>query len=186
MSMQAIVSALNRLQSGRLSLLLWLLLNGCQSPAVPPQRVINIQQQWELEPGDLIGDQLVVGSLGDISIQLKNQTLKAPFPGKVEPSTINQCVIYSTPEVPAYLFRFCGVRRPQFGHVKAGQHIGGGEHIQFATLRRQPDGTWIIVEPSTGVLERAISQHRTRKSSETAPATQDKFDNSSISNNSVN
>lgn len=160
MSMQAIVSVLNRFQRGSWTLLLGLAFSSCQSQSLPPQRVINIQQQWELEPGDLIGEHLVVGSLGDISIQLKHRSLKAPFPGKVEPSTIEQCIIYSTPEVPAYLFRFCGLRRPKFGTVKSGQIIGGGSHIQFATLRRQPDGTWIIVEPSTGVLERAISDHR--------------------------
>ncbi len=157
--MQAIVSALSRLQLNLWTPVLGLILSSCQSQAIPPQRVINIQQQWELEPGDLIGDHLVVGSLGDISIQLKHQSLRAPFPGKVEPSTFDQCVIYSTPEVPAYLFRFCGLRRPRFGPIKAGQSIGGGSHVQFATLRRQPDGTWIIVEPSTGVLERAISRN---------------------------
>ncbi|WP_051394507.1 hypothetical protein [Leptolyngbya sp. Heron Island J] len=160
MSMQAIVSALSKLQPNLWMVLLGVLLSSCQPQTIPPKRVINIQQQWELEPGDRIADRLVVGSLGDISIQLNRQPLKAPFPGKVEPSTFDQCVIYSTPEVPAYLFRFCGLQRPKFGPVKAGQRIGGGSHVQFATLRRQPDGTWIIVEPSTGILERAISKER--------------------------
>ncbi|MEM9804092.1 MAG: hypothetical protein AAF959_02345 [Cyanobacteria bacterium P01_D01_bin.56] len=141
-------------------LLLGLLLSSCQTQTIPPKRVINIEQEWELETGDFVADHLVVGGLGDISIQLKRQPLKAPFLGKVEPSTIDQCVIYSTPEVPAYLFRFCGLKRPRFGNVKAGQTIGAGPQVQFATLRRQPDGTWIIVEPSTGILERAISGHR--------------------------
>ena len=158
MSMQAIVLALSRFKLPKWILLSGLILSSCQSQALPPKRVINIQQQWELEPGDLIADTLVVGSLGDISIQLKGTPLRAPFAGKLEPSTFEQCAIYSTPEVPAYLFRFCGLRRPRFGAVKAGQTMGNGSHIQFATLRRQPDGTWIIVEPSTGILERAISK----------------------------
>lgn len=144
-----------------------LILSSCQPQAPPPQRVINIQQQWELEPGDQIAEYLVVGSLGDVSIQLKRAPIKAPFPGKVEPSTFEHCVIYSTPEVPAYLFRFCGLRRPRFGTVKTGQTIGSGSYVQFATLRRQPDGTWIIVEPSTGILERAISQERFSSDSNT-------------------
>lgn len=157
MSMQVIASVLSRLQLSQWALLLGLAVSSCQTATIPPKRVINIHQEWELEPGDLIGEHLVVGSLGDISIQLKRQPLRAPFLGELEPSTIEQCVIYSTPEVPAYLFRFCGLRRPRFGHVDAGQIIGSGSYIQFATLRRQPDGTWIIVEPSTGILERAIS-----------------------------
>ena len=167
MSMQAIVLALSRFNLPRWILLLGVVLSSCQPQALPPKRVINIQQQWELEPGDLIADTLVVGSLGDISIQLKRTPLRAPFAGKLEPSTFEQCAIYSTPEVPAYLFRFCGLQRPRFGPVKAGQTMGGGSHIQFATLRRQPDGTWIIVEPSTGILERAISnRHSDDKSND--------------------
>ncbi len=178
MSMQVIVSALSRSQHRLWILFFGLLLSSCQSQATPPKRVINIQQQWELEPGDKIADHLVVGSLGDISIQLKHQPLRAPFPGKVEPSTFAQCVIYSTPEVPAYLFRFCGLQRPRLGNIKAGQTMGGGRHIQFATLRRQPDGTWIIVEPSTGVLERAISQHNPGRSPTKDETNQDQVQSS--------
>ncbi|MEM6255435.1 MAG: hypothetical protein AAF821_21180 [Cyanobacteria bacterium P01_D01_bin.156] len=136
---------------------LTILLGSCQAQTSPPKRVINIQQEWEVKIGDFIADSLVVGGLGDISIQLQRQPLRAPFPGKVEPSTIDQCVIYSTPEVPAYLFRFCGLKRPRLGNIRAGQPIGAGGYIQFATMRRQPDGTWIIVEPSTGILKRAIT-----------------------------
>ncbi|MEM8810852.1 MAG: hypothetical protein AAGF01_32990 [Cyanobacteria bacterium P01_G01_bin.38] len=99
---------------------------------------------------------MVVGSLGDVSIQLSGHKLYAPFIGKIEPATQPHCVIYSTPEVPAYLFRFCGLNRPTLGKINSGQPIGSGDYLQFATMRRQPDGTWTIVEPSTGILERAI------------------------------
>ncbi len=161
MNTLAIALVLIRVRSHKWALmLLGLLISSCQAQKIPPQRVINIQQEWELETGDFVADHLVVGGLGDISIQLKHQPLRAPFLGKVEPSTVEQCIIYSTPEVPAYLFRFCGLNRPRFGSVNAGQTIGVGQHVQFATLRRQPDGTWIIVEPSTGILERAISDRR--------------------------
>ncbi|MEM7064959.1 MAG: hypothetical protein AAF572_17590 [Cyanobacteria bacterium P01_B01_bin.77] len=167
---------MSRLQLGKWSLLLGLAVSSCQTSTVPPKRVINIHQEWELEPGDLIGEHLVVGSLGDISIQLKRQPLRAPFLGELEPSTIEQCVIYSTPEVPAYLFRFCGLRRPRFGRVDAGQIIGNGNYIQFATLRRQPDGTWIIVEPSTGILERAISDRYSADKKATERSNHDKVE----------
>jgi len=137
------------------TLLLWL--GGCQSPPVPNARNLNIQQNWELKPGDKAGERLVTGSLGDVSIDLGGARLYAPFSGDVEPAPEEHCVIYSTAEVPAYLFRFCGLRRPRFGPIGAGQAIGTGAYLQFATLRRQPDGTWIIVEPSTSILERAIN-----------------------------
>ena len=134
-----------------------ILLSGCQTPTAPTARNLNIQQNWELKPGDKIGDRLVTGSLGDVSIELDGARLYAPFRGEVEPAVEEHCVIFSTAEVPAYLFRFCGLTRPHFGAVQAGQSIGTGAYLQFATLRRQPDGTWIIVEPSTGILERAIN-----------------------------
>lgn len=132
-------------------------LTGCQPPSQPAPRVLNLQQQWELEPGDTIAGHLITGGLGDISIDLQGQRLYAPFAGDLEPTPQPQCVIYSTPEVPAYLFRFCGLRHPRLGTLKAGQVIGSGRYLQFATLRRQPEGTWIIVEPSTGILEQALN-----------------------------
>jgi hypothetical protein len=118
---------------------------------------LNLQQQWELEPGDTIAGHQIIGGLGDISIDLSGDRLYAPFSGEVEPTPLPQCIIYSTPEVPAYLFRFCGLRNPRLGRLKAGQPIGRGPYVQFATLRRQPEGTWIIVEPSTSILEQALN-----------------------------
>ncbi|MEO1402769.1 MAG: hypothetical protein AAFV72_16185 [Cyanobacteria bacterium J06635_1] len=145
----------------RIAQLLWgmlclVFLGGCQTAAEIAPRKINLQQAWELEPGDQVAGHLVTGSLGDISIDLGGKKVYAPFIGKLEPAIQPHCVIYSTPEVPAYLFRFCGLKRSPVGNIKAGQSLGAGSYLQFATMRRQPDGTWIIVEPSTGVLERAI------------------------------
>lgn len=158
MSMRAIGSALNRK-----GCLWWVLagfigLTGCRSAPSPPARTINIQQDWEIEPGDLIADYLVVGGLGDLSIQVNQSAIRAPFDGKVEPGQLQNCAIYSTPEVPAYLFRFCGLRRLRYGSIQAGATIGHSNYLQFATLRRQPDGTWTLVEPSTGILERALTK----------------------------
>jgi hypothetical protein len=79
----------------------------------------------------------------------------APFAGKVEPHR-EDCVVFSSPEVPAYLLRLCGVRRPKLGQVQQGEAIASAEFLQFAALRRQPDGKWAMVEPSTDVLERTL------------------------------
>ena len=145
-----------KLWQGLVTVVMLVGLASCQPPTAPSARALNIQQNWELKPGDKIGDRLVTGSLGDISIDLGGARLYAPFAGEVEPAGEAHCVIYSTAEIPAYLFRLCGLRRPRFGPVRAGQSMGTGQYLQFATLRRQPDGTWIIVEPAKGILERAI------------------------------
>ena len=82
--------------------------------------------------------------------------IEAPFDGELEPSAIEQCALYSTPEIPAYLFRLCGLKSFTYGAVKAGKPMGKGDYLSFATLRRQPDGTWTIVEPAESVLEKVL------------------------------
>ena len=145
--------------SGLGAIALCSLLSSCVGSAVPQPRAITLKQQWVLNPGDRIAGSLVSGSLGDISISLENGTqVKAPFDGLLEPSELDGCDFYSTPDIPAYLFRLCGLRRPQYGDIRAGQRMGKGTHVSFATLRKQPDGTWIIVEPARGVLEKAIEK----------------------------
>ncbi|MBD1915917.1 MULTISPECIES: hypothetical protein [Cyanophyceae] len=134
-------------------------LGGCGrlTPTVPRQ--IVLKQTWEIESGDRVAGQLVTGSLGDISIRLEGAKLRAPFTGQVELAAKGfNCIYFSTPEVPAYLFRYCGVSHPPLGPIEAGDVMGRGRYIHFATLRRQPDGSWAMVEPSDRVLERSLNR----------------------------
>lgn len=134
-------------------------LGGCGrlTPTVPRQ--IVLKQAWEIESGDRVAGQLVTGSLGDISIRLQGARLRAPFTGQVELAAKGfNCIYFSSPEVPAYLFRYCGVSHPHLGAVEAGAVMGRGRYIHFATLRRQPDGSWAMVEPSDRVLERSLNR----------------------------
>ncbi len=132
-------------------------LSSCGAKAEPQVKAIKLQQQWVLNPGDEIAGHQVAGSLGDISILLKDEKVSAPFDGELALSEVKQCALYSTPEIPAYLFRLCGLKSFEYGEVKAGQSIGKGDYLSFATLRRQPDGTWIIVEPAKSVLEKVLN-----------------------------
>ena len=142
-----------------IGLLTLLMLSGCGRLGTrEPVRSLQIQQNWELQPGDTVGGYRIAGSLGDVSIELNGGTVYAPFDGKVQPNDVAGCLIYSSPEVPAYLFRLCGLRSPKLGDVKQGEAIGKGNYLQFAALRRQPEGTWAIVEPASDILERALKQ----------------------------
>ncbi|WP_225886595.1 hypothetical protein [Leptolyngbya sp. PCC 6406] len=127
-----------------------------RGPVVPP-REIALHQKWALQPGSEVGGYRVMGGLGDVSIELEGKPVHAPFDGKVQP-TDHDCVAFTSPEVPAYLFRLCGLRRPRLGNVQAGDPIGKGAILQFAAMRRQPDGTWALVEPSVGILERTVGE----------------------------
>ncbi|MGB3292133.1 MAG: hypothetical protein WBB01_03955 [Phormidesmis sp.] len=131
-------------------------LGSCAAQSAPEVRTITLQQQWAFNPGDEVSGNQVAGSLGDISLYLKEGQIQAPFDGELEASETDQCALYSTPEIPAYLFRLCGLQHFDYGDRKAGQTLGKGKYLSFATLRRQPDGTWIIVEPARGVLEKAL------------------------------
>ena len=127
------------------------------TPAESP-RTIQIQQEWQLQPGDQIGEYHIAAGLGDISIQLEGQKVYAPFNGQVQPH-VRDCVLFSSPDVPAYLFRMCGLSRPRLGTVRQGDVIGSGEYLHFATLRKLPEGTWTIVEPSRSILEKLLTPY---------------------------
>ena len=124
-------------------------------PSPEPLRTIQIQQTWQLQPGEQIGQHRIVAGLGEISIQMNGSSVYAPFNGQIEPTT-DDCVLFSSPNVPAYLFRLCGLSNPTIGTVSEGQAIGSGDYLHFATLRRQPDGTWTMVEPAKTLLERLL------------------------------
>ncbi len=133
------------------------LLTSCaisRSPIAP--RPVKLYQNWQLQPGNTVAGYRITSGLGDISIDLKGKAIHAPFDGQVQPS--GECVLFSSAEIPAYLFRFCGVQRPQLGEVRSGDAIGVAESLQFAALRKQPNGTWAFVEPSQSVLERVLTQ----------------------------
>jgi hypothetical protein len=137
---------------------LLLTLTGCSTPNPDePVRVLQVQQQWELQPGQQIAGYPIAGSLGDVSINLDGGTVYAPFDGRIQPNDVDGCFIYSSPEIPAYLFRLCGLRSARLGSVQAGEAIGRASYLQFAALRRQPDGTWAMIEPARDILERTLT-----------------------------
>ena len=157
MNMPAIGSMLVR--GGLLaSLLLGLALGRSwwQRYSTPEPKELKLQQAWELEPGERVADYRIVGGLGDISIALRGGSVRAPFAGEASPHR-EGCLLFSSPEVPAYLFRYCGMDKMVLGDRPVGASIGRAQSLQFATLRKQPDGSWAIVEPSKDILEKSLS-----------------------------
>jgi hypothetical protein len=120
-----------------------------------PSRQVQVQQTWALQAGSEVNGYLVSSGLGDIALDLQGDAVYMPFNGKVELG-IKGCVILSSSEVPAYLFRLCGLKRPRLGQQGQGELIGKSEQLVFATLRKQPDGTWTIVEPSKQFLQQLL------------------------------
>jgi hypothetical protein len=133
------------------------LVTGCGGPQVAPL-TIQVSQDWQLSYGDDIGGYRVQGGLGDIALDLKGDRVHMPFDGEVLPaeSQDSGCVYVSSAEVPAYLFRICGLSRPHLGPLTAGQSLGRGQVLVFSTLRKQPDGTWALVEPAPEFIESLV------------------------------
>ena len=130
---------------------------GCGRPKVEPL-TIQVYQDWQLSYGDDIGGYQVQGGLGDIALDLEGDRVYMPFNGEVLPaeSQDSGCVYISSAEVPAYLFRVCGLSRPNLGNLTQGQSLGRGQVLVFSTLRKQPDGTWALVEPAPEFIESLV------------------------------
>jgi hypothetical protein len=142
------------------------LFTACTPVPPPPPLKIQVFQDWQLKPGDRLAGYTVTGGLGDISIDVQDRAIYAPFTGETQQDQQGRCLFYSSPEVPAYLFRLCGMtgrswfglnlgplNQLHLGSVKAGETLGYATNLQFATLRKQTNGKWAIVEPDKSLIE---------------------------------
>lgn len=135
---------------------------GCSQATEPvASRNVNYYQDWGMQPGDTLAGYQVRSSLGDVAVNLNGETLFMPFDGTVQPQADQEdlCIILSSPDVPAYLFRLCGVKQPRLGDRHQGDTIGRGDVVAFATLRRQADGTWAMVEPAKELIEQFLENN---------------------------
>ncbi|WP_199321377.1 hypothetical protein [Microcoleus sp. FACHB-831] len=149
---------LKSLRGGIAAALVLLNLVGCtQKAPAEASREIQLYQKWELQPGDVVAGHAVVSGLGDLTIALNGKAVYAPFDGRVQPHRGN-CAIFSSEEVPVYLFRMCGLKSPNYGFRRAGEALGSANELQFAVLNKQPDGRWALVEPSKKLLEQMLQQ----------------------------
>ncbi len=161
-----LISSPSRVVLGGIGLVLMALLGGCASTlnsalnsALNPEPPLELQlyQRWELQPGDTLSGYAVLGGLGDITLALNGQPIYAPFDGKTQWDT-RRCIIFSTPEVPAYLFRLCGLNQPKLGAIAQGEPLGTATILEFAALRKQSNNQWAMVEPSKTILQRTLTR----------------------------
>ncbi len=147
---------LNALNAALVVVVVLLATLGCSpEPAAEPPIDVKLYQTWELQPGDAVAGYSVTGGLGDISIALQGDTVYAPYDGRVQPHKPG-CVMFSSADVPNYLLRLCGLKKPKFGARRAGEAIGTADALEFALLNKRPDGLWALVEPSKQILEQML------------------------------
>jgi hypothetical protein len=160
--------------SSKFGWLLVLLISGCRISPTPDQKIeVNVSQNWQLQAGSTIEPDnadadaayRVTSGLGDIAIQLSDgmenpwqigyRSVYAPFAGEVRIDS-RHCLFYMAAEIPAYAFRLCGLTPAKLGKIAAGAPIGHGRSLQFATLRKQPNGKWAIVEPDQSFIKKLL------------------------------
>ena len=130
---------------------------GCTTVSSPQvRRTLELEQQWQVQPGDTISGHPVMGGLGDISLAVNGQEIYAPLDGKLQPYNAN-CVVFSSEELPIYLFRFCGLKSPKWGQKRSGDRLGKADMLNLAILNRRPNGKWAFVEPSKGIVEQILT-----------------------------
>lgn len=117
---------------------------------------VEIEQAWALEPGDLLGHYSISSGLGDVVIELGGAPLYMPMAGEIQPLN-PRCSLFSSPELPAYRLRLCGLSQVKSGLLREGVVFGRGDRVALALLRRQPQGTWAMVEPATSILEQFLT-----------------------------
>ncbi len=132
------------------------LLAACQS-GPPSPRTITIQQTWDLQVGNQVGNYRISSGLGDITLELGGDPVHMPFDGKVQPMD-DHCIALTSSEVPAYLFRLCGIQRPSLGQHRQGHTIGHTQQLVFAAFRKEPDGTWALIEPATDLIAQFLTE----------------------------
>lgn len=135
-------------------------LTACQLVKTQPSSsakpmTIQIYQKWELQRGDRIDDQTIVSALGELTINLAGNPIYAPMSGEANLDQTG-CVLFAGAELPAYLFRYCGINSPKLGTLRKGQTIGTATLLVFATLQKQQNGTWAFVEPSKAIVEQTL------------------------------
>lgn len=118
----------------------------------PPLTQMQVDQAWQLQPGDRLGNYSISSGLGDIVIELGGASLYAPMAGELH-RTGPDCGLFLSPELPAYRLRLCGLQRLHWGQRSPGEALGRGQRVALALLRRQPQGSWVMVEPATQLLE---------------------------------
>jgi hypothetical protein len=125
----------------------------------PPSKPMSIQiyQKWELQRGDRVNNQTVVSALGDLAIDMAGKSVYAPMSGEAKLDRTG-CVLFAGTELPAYLFRFCGINTPKLGTLRKGQPIGAANLLVFATFQKQQNGTWAFVEPSKAMVEQTLKR----------------------------
>ncbi|MGK7902443.1 MAG: hypothetical protein AB4352_13695 [Hormoscilla sp.] len=137
----------------------------------PRRKQIEVEKVWGIEAGKVIAGQRVIGGLGDISLEFKG-IVKAPLTGYVEGKFVlvteedliegtKDCIIFYSPQMPAYLLKICGLTRRNLGPVDRGSPIGetGGKlHISLLSFRKVADQTnkWIYVSPSETLIEQLV------------------------------
>ena len=135
-------------------------------------REIELQNTWGVKAGDSIEGYFIASGLGDISLAMKGKVI-APIDGNVEENFVlisdgslirgpSDCIIFSSPQLPAYLIKLCGLASRNLEQVEGGKPIGktnGYLHISLFSYRpnQESGAIWVYVPPSPQLIESLVA-----------------------------
>ena len=111
---------------------------------------VEVTRDWEVQVGEKVAGYPIIGSLGDISIHVKGEVF-APTDGRIEPNFLlitensilkhpKNCILFFSPQTPAYLIRLCGLQQYRSGEIAQGRVMGrtnGYLNISLLSFRKK-------------------------------------------------
>ena len=137
----------------------------------PSIKEIELAKTWEARAGETVGKHQIVGGLGDVTVRVGGN-ITAPASGWIDSDFVlisegsmskstNDCVVFSSAQIPAYLLKLCGLSRRHDGAIARGSVLGRTDaylHVALLSFRKNADGEgrWMYVSPSTDLVERML------------------------------
>ncbi len=130
---------------------------------------LELRRTLGVQSGEQIANRRVVAGLGDLSLESTGEVY-APTNGHVEANFAlisegtmtrgaNDCVLFTSPQLPTYMSRLCGLKKRNVGSIQQNKAIGetnGYLHVALLSLRRNEDRSlkWMYVSPSPDFVKR--------------------------------
>ncbi|MGC9502305.1 hypothetical protein [Baaleninema sp.] len=142
------------------------------TPDPPPANApivseVTVESATAVAAGDEIADRPVVAEFGELSLRATGRVF-APVDGWANGqfrfvtggrlrSMPSDCTILSSPQIPNYLLKLCGLARRHLGYRRVGEPLGrtdGYLHVALLTYRSDEAGDrWVYVPPAPSLVQ---------------------------------
>ncbi|WP_017661921.1 hypothetical protein [Baaleninema simplex] len=141
---------------------------------------VTVASDVSIAAGDEIAERRVVAAFGELSLRTSGKVF-APFDGWANGQLVfvtdgtlrsmpSDCTVFSSPQIPNYLLRLCGLGRRHLGYRRLGEALGRADgylHVTLLTYRTEESGDlWVYVPPAASLVQHLFDpypSHATRR-----------------------